>query len=50
MEVSGNGFSTYYTPTYNIDQWHYNTNASLTNGNIFKLVLELERYWNIQAR
>jgi len=29
---TGNGISTYYTPTYNIDQWHYNTNASLQNG------------------
>jgi TonB-linked SusC/RagA family outer membrane protein len=29
---TGNGVSTYYTPTYNIDQWHYNTNASLQNG------------------
>ncbi len=28
----GDGLSTYYTPTYNIDQWHYNTNASLTSG------------------
>jgi TonB-linked SusC/RagA family outer membrane protein len=25
----GNGLSTYYTPTYNIDQWHVNTVASL---------------------
>lgn len=25
----GDGLATYYTPTYNIDQWHYNTNASL---------------------
>ncbi|MFL5789631.1 MAG: SusC/RagA family TonB-linked outer membrane protein, partial [Flavisolibacter sp.] len=25
----GTGGSTYYTPTFNIDQWHYNTNASL---------------------
>jgi len=29
---TGNGTSTYYTPTYNIDQWHYNTNASLQSG------------------
>jgi len=29
---TGNGVSTYYTPTYNIDQWHYNTNASLQTG------------------
>ena len=28
----GNGLATYYTPTYNIDQWHYNTNASLQTG------------------
>lgn len=28
----GNGLSTYYTPTYNLDQWHYNTNASLSTG------------------
>ncbi len=28
----GNGLSTYYTPTYQIDQWHYNLIASLTTG------------------
>jgi TonB-linked SusC/RagA family outer membrane protein len=28
----GQGQSTYYTPTYNIDQWHYNTNAALESG------------------
>jgi TonB-linked SusC/RagA family outer membrane protein len=28
----GDGLSTYYTPTYNIDQWHYNTVASLQSG------------------
>lgn len=28
----GNGLSTYYTPTYNIDQWHYNTLSSLQSG------------------
>lgn len=28
----GDGLATYYTPTYNIDQWHYNTNASLQTG------------------
>jgi TonB-linked SusC/RagA family outer membrane protein len=28
----GNGVSTYYNPTYRISQWHYNLNASLTNG------------------
>ena len=27
----GNGIATYYVPTYNIDQWHYNTVASLDN-------------------
>jgi TonB-linked SusC/RagA family outer membrane protein len=36
----GNGLSTYYTPTYNIDQWHYNTNASLTTGTYSSW------YWN----
>jgi TonB-dependent starch-binding outer membrane protein SusC len=36
----GNGLSTYYTPTYNIDQWHYNTNASLTTGTYTSW------YWN----
>ena len=28
----GNGMSTYYTPTYQIDQWHYNLLASLQTG------------------
>lgn len=28
----GNGVTTYYTPTYKIDQWHYNLNAQLSNG------------------
>ena len=28
----GDGVATYYTPTYHIDQWHYNTNASLQEG------------------
>jgi TonB-linked SusC/RagA family outer membrane protein len=28
----GDGLATYYTPTYSIDQWHYNTNASLQTG------------------
>ena len=28
----GTGFSTYYTPTYNLDQWHNNTIAALANG------------------
>ncbi|HUS02746.1 MAG TPA: TonB-dependent receptor [Chitinophagaceae bacterium] len=37
----GNGISTYYTPTYNIDQWHYNTNASLQNGTYSSW------YWNL---
>ena len=36
----GNGISTYYTPTYNIDQWHYNLNASLQNGTYSSW------YWN----
>jgi len=36
----GNGVSTYYTPTYNIDQWHYNTNASLQSGTYSSW------YWN----
>jgi TonB-linked SusC/RagA family outer membrane protein len=36
----GNGLATYYTPTYNIDQWHYNTNASLTTGTYSSW------YWN----
>lgn len=36
----GNGLSTYYTPTYNIDQWHYNTIASLTTGTYSSW------YWN----
>lgn len=36
----GSGLSTYYTPTYNIDQWHYNTVASLTSGTYSSW------YWN----
>lgn len=36
----GNGVSTYYTPTYEIDQWHYNLNASLQNGTYSSW------YWN----
>ncbi len=36
----GDGFSTYYTPTYNIDQWHYNTLASLQSGTYSSW------YWN----
>jgi len=36
----GNGDATYYTPTYKIDQWHYNTNASLQNGTYSSW------YWN----
>jgi TonB-linked SusC/RagA family outer membrane protein len=28
----GFGLSTYYTPTYNLDQWHLNLIASLANG------------------
>ena len=34
------GLSTYYTPTYNIDQWHYNTLASLQSGTYSSW------YWN----
>jgi TonB-linked SusC/RagA family outer membrane protein len=36
----GSGLSTYYTPTYNIDQWHYNTVAALTTGTYSSW------YWN----
>jgi TonB-linked SusC/RagA family outer membrane protein len=36
----GDGNSTYYTPTYNIDQWHYNTTASLQSGSYTSW------YWN----
>jgi TonB-linked SusC/RagA family outer membrane protein len=36
----GGGNSTYYTPTYNIDQWHYNTLASLQSGTYSSW------YWN----
>ncbi|MGV3528046.1 MAG: SusC/RagA family TonB-linked outer membrane protein [Flavisolibacter sp.] len=36
----GNGLSTYYTPTYNLDQWHYNTTASLQSGTYSSW------YWN----
>ncbi|MGE5521095.1 MAG: SusC/RagA family TonB-linked outer membrane protein [Candidatus Dadabacteria bacterium] len=36
----GNGLSTYYTPTYKIDQWHYNTNAALSTGSYQSW------YWN----
>lgn len=36
----GNGLSTYYTPTYSIDQWHYNTLASLQSGSYSTW------YWN----
>jgi TonB-linked SusC/RagA family outer membrane protein len=37
---TGNGFATYYTPTYNIDQWHYNTIASLQSATYSSW------YWN----
>jgi TonB-linked SusC/RagA family outer membrane protein len=37
---TGNGISTYYTPTYSIDQWHYNLNAALSNGTYSSW------YWN----
>jgi len=36
----GNGMSTYYTPTYNIDQWHNNLIASLSSGSYQSW------YWN----
>ena len=36
----GSGLSTYYTPTYNIDQWHYNSIAALTTGTYSSW------YWN----
>lgn len=36
----GNGFATYYLPTYSIDQWHYNTVASLQSGTYSSW------YWN----
>ncbi|WP_121356251.1 SusC/RagA family TonB-linked outer membrane protein [Flavisolibacter nicotianae] len=36
----GNGISTYYTPTYQIDQWHYNTTSSLQTGTYSSW------YWN----
>ena len=36
----GNGMATYYTPTYNIDQWHNNLIASLQTGSYQSW------YWN----
>jgi TonB-linked SusC/RagA family outer membrane protein len=36
----GNGMSTYYTPTYNLDQWHNNLIASLQTGSYQSW------YWN----
>lgn len=36
----GNGLSVYYTPTYSIDQWHYNTLSSLSEGTYTSW------YWN----
>jgi TonB-linked SusC/RagA family outer membrane protein len=36
----GTGLATYYTPTYNIDQWHNNLIASLANGSYQSW------YWN----
>lgn len=36
----GSGMSTYYTPTYNIDQWHNNLIASLAQGSYQSW------YWN----
>ena len=37
---AGNGLSTYYTPTYSIDQWHTNLLASLQSGTYSSW------YWN----
>jgi TonB-linked SusC/RagA family outer membrane protein len=37
---TGNGVSTYYTPTFSIDQWHYNLNASLQDATYSS------SYWN----
>ncbi len=36
----GNGTTTYYTPTFQIDQWHYNLNASLQDATY------TSSYWN----
>ncbi len=36
----GNGGNTYYTPTYQLDQWHYNTLATLSSGTYSSW------YWN----
>jgi len=36
----GNGLGAYYTPTYKIDQWHYNTTSSLTTSTYSSW------YWN----
>ncbi len=36
----GNGGNTYYTPTYELDQWHYNTLATLSSGTYSSW------YWN----
>jgi TonB-linked SusC/RagA family outer membrane protein len=36
----GNGMNTYYRPTYAIDQWHFNLDASLQNGSYQSW------YWN----
>lgn len=36
----GTGMATYYVPTYQIDQWHYNTVASLTTSTY------QSTYWN----
>lgn len=41
---TGNGIATYYTPTYSIDQWHYNLNASLQNATYSSW------YWNWQQQ
>jgi TonB-linked SusC/RagA family outer membrane protein len=36
----GDGLTTYYNPTYRISQWHYNLNATLSNGTFSSW------YWN----
>jgi TonB-dependent starch-binding outer membrane protein SusC len=36
----GDGVTTYYNPTYRISQWHYNLNATLSNGTYTSW------YWN----
>jgi hypothetical protein len=46
----GDGLSTYYTPTYNIDQWHYNT---LLHCKVELIIVGIGtgiNSWNIQDR